>query len=355
MRRRALRSARCLSLVAVCLSAGVASSASAAEARYLYVLDCSARVQKLDMTTGRTTASTALAQRSTLVPTHGDAANSVPDGCATYGAAYSAKAHLLYTVAPLTGSFHGTPRRYRVLTFRLPGLHAGPVIDLQEAYGDEDAPQLAQDAGVITVSGGGRTRRTDGDHFVAGAGRGARIAGQPSSEWHRPVSSLSGSGRYRRAGCERGRRRVHPAGARGRRRAGAVHPEGDAAYATVNAGARTFTPLAIPFRTVDERVHLAPDGKAVVVQEARPGAVPGLAATHGSNGHARCRERKGRQGVDGILGRRLVPADGHAGGAVGVLSWRRDAAVAAHGRAASGRGRRPAARHRAGVLLRGPR
>ena len=354
MRRRALRSAKCLSLVAVCLSAGVASSASAAEARYLYVLDCSARVQKLDMTTGRTTASTALAQRSTLVPTHGDAANSVPDGCATYGAAYSAKAHLLYTVAPLTGSFHGTPRRYRVLTFRLPGLHAGPVIELQDAFSDDEAPVLEGDAGAIALSGAGRTWRLVGRHFIAvSAALRALPDSRPPTRTD-PFHQLDPS-RYRMADDGLSARRDNVAytpleragavvlvqfiGSGGRR--GVCHRE---------SARKDVHPVGDP---VPDGRRARPPGAGRQGRRRAGGASgrsAGAGGHHRSHGRDRCRERQGRPGVDGVLGGRLVPADGHAGGAVGVLSWRRDATAAAHGRAASGRGRRPAARHRAGVF-----
>lgn len=105
--------------VAAALSCAIALGASSAPAtgRYLYVLNCEAQLDKLDTVTGRKVTSYDLAKRTPLVP---KIVGSL-DGCLAYQVRYDAATALFYTVVPkqVQSKADGT-KDYRVLAFTVP-------------------------------------------------------------------------------------------------------------------------------------------------------------------------------------------------------------------------------------------
>jgi hypothetical protein len=252
--------------------------------RYLYTLNCDATLEKFD-TLSRTKVSTSdLAKHSRLIPTHGDQANSVVDGCATDGAAYQAKNAMLYTISPTTGSIEpGAIRHYRILSFHLPDLKPGTVISLPGKYDDDESPTLISErSGEVGIITHGHYNRIANGHLIP-----AKMPSLPSelpgsrlpksddtfyelnlSTYHSNDASLTkGMDKLSYKAFERSGDFVLIR---------TILPRQGQTWIVADTASRNLTSLSLPFNTTDSSVHLAPGGKFVLVQEASysPARVP---------------------------------------------------------------------------------
>jgi hypothetical protein len=149
---------RCIVPLAVLLVGALACHPRTTPARYLYVVTCDARVDKLDTTTDRKIGAYELAQRTgnqTLIPP----VVGTLDGCLAYQAVYDPKASIFRTVVPVEvqPKADGT-KDYRVLAFSVPDLQwlntasAGTNLDAPPRVEGETAgpPQTDLDLSAFT-------------------------------------------------------------------------------------------------------------------------------------------------------------------------------------------------------------
>jgi hypothetical protein len=113
---------RGLTPAAILLAVATGCQTQAAAPRYLYVVTCDARVDKLDTVAGRKMASYDLAKASGeqhLIPS----AEAGMDGCLAYQAQFDAAVSAFYLVAPVQASIKpdGT-KDYRILSFSIPAI-----------------------------------------------------------------------------------------------------------------------------------------------------------------------------------------------------------------------------------------
>lgn len=265
-------------LVAMMVTSGIYGSGqkkdlAKASPRYLYILNCGATLQKFDTFSRHQISSSNLAKHSKLIPTHGDQANSVVDGCATYGVAYQSETSMLYTVVPTTGSVEeGGFRHYRILSFHLPDLTPSGVIELPGKYNEGDIPILKTDGsaevGIIDHDG---HRRILHGRLVAANTTSDPMDGYPStSNALRPEVNLSS---YHSTNV----------GSASNNKAPAYTPvlrSGDTVllqflpadegwlWAVANTATHRLTRLDLPFQTTNNSVYLIPGGNATLAQEA---------------------------------------------------------------------------------------
>src|SRR5271170_3101079 len=117
--------------------------------RFLYVVSCDARIDKLDTTVGRKVDAYDLAKRTgkeQLIPVvHGPLA-----GCLSYQALFDVQASVFYTAVPLADQPKpdGT-KDYRVLAFSVPGLQLVKRMSGGESL--DAPPHLRLDTGVAKI------------------------------------------------------------------------------------------------------------------------------------------------------------------------------------------------------------
>lgn len=241
--------------------------------RYLYILNCGAILQKFDILARHQLSTSNLAKYSKLIPTHGDQANSVVDGCATYGAAYQADTSTLYTVVPTTGSIEeGAFRHYRILSFRLPSLAPADVIELPGKYSEGEIPILKTDrsaqVGVIEHDG---YRRILHGHLVPANTISDPMDSYPSTSSALPPEVNLSS--YRSANEASATNNSVPAYTPVLRSGDIVLLQFLPAdrgwlWAAANTRIHRLTRLDLPFQTTNNSVYLIPGGDAAVAQEA---------------------------------------------------------------------------------------
>jgi hypothetical protein len=166
------------SVLAALIACAAACHTQPASPRYLYVVTCDARVDKLDIVAGRKVASVDLTQvpgAKQLIPDAGDAL----DGCLAYSPNYDVKSSTLYVAAPVqpTNKPDGT-RDYRGLGFSIPdlklvknlsaltGLSKPPRIEILSSpvLSDEPAftpPPSLDLSGYAPANDAGRNQRID--------------------------------------------------------------------------------------------------------------------------------------------------------------------------------------------------
>jgi hypothetical protein len=125
--------------LAVLMATGTACRQEPPAPRYLYVVTCDARVDKLDTSTARKEASYDLAASalSAILP----AGNQAVDGCLAYHSVFDAEEALLYFVSPTQAQANpdGT-QNYRVLGFSVPSMKL--VKNLPAGANQSEAPHL---------------------------------------------------------------------------------------------------------------------------------------------------------------------------------------------------------------------
>ena len=90
--------------------------------RFLYVITCDGRLDKIDTLGSEKKVSVHLAERTGKLRLIPDAGGTL-DGCLTYGAAFDARRSVVNTVAPVTAEpLPDGTRNYRALSFSVPGL-----------------------------------------------------------------------------------------------------------------------------------------------------------------------------------------------------------------------------------------
>lgn len=282
------RVASCILLIALVAMRGMCGAAQSKtltekSPRYLYILDCVATLEKFDLLSRKRLSTVNLAKHSTLIPTHGDQANSVVDGCSTYGAAYQAKTAMLYTVSPTTGSIEeGAVRHFRILAFRLSDLKPAAVINLPGKYDYDDSPTLTTDrSGQIGVIAHNHYSRIEHGRLIP-----ASMPSMPSDlPGSRPPSGdhtlyeLALSAYHSTDAQLTGRtdKIAYQAFERSGDTVLIKVPLFKQGWVWVVADAATYhlTHLNLPFHSTDDSVHLAPGGKVILAQEASysPGRV----------------------------------------------------------------------------------
>ena len=134
-------------LLAAILSTTALGPAGAQEGRYLYVVGCGARVDKLDVAEGHKVASFDLAAAAKAIPS----GPGPLDGCLANQAVYDSKSSIFYTVVPLQAETKPNDAKdYRVLGFSIPALK---LVYSQPAGDDlKDAPRIeASPAGGVKI------------------------------------------------------------------------------------------------------------------------------------------------------------------------------------------------------------
>jgi hypothetical protein len=249
-------SLHCGAALLVC-GLGMHAQAPAVSFRYLYILNCSAHLQVFDMTTRERKKEVDLGRLSRRVPMHGDAASSVVDGCSTYGMAYEPSTSLLYTISPSTGSVRDGMRRFRLLSFHVPGLQPAASVDLPQALEDGDVPVVFKNAsGQIAIRVHDHVSHVAGGKLVAGTtDNGHDLFG------YQGLVSVQDAHELERSGS-------------------AVLIEstlhnGGPMFLVANSAMKHLVRLDLSFLTTASNIHLAPGGKAVLAQEASAGSIPG--------------------------------------------------------------------------------
>lgn len=264
-----------LSLVGTSSDYGNAQTKALTEAstRYLYILNCDATLQKFDTLSRKQIFTSNLAKYSRFIPTHGSQANSVVDGCSTFGVAYQAKTAMLYTVAPTTGSMEpGAVRHYRILSFRVSDLKPAIVINLPGKYDADDSPTLTTDrSGQIGVITHNRYSRIAQGRLVPADWPSDLPGSHPPtsddtfyeldlSTYHSSDAQLTGhTDRLAYQPLERSGNAVL-----------IKVPLSKQAWGWVlaDAATRRLMHLNLPFHSTDNSVHLIPGGQVVLEQEA---------------------------------------------------------------------------------------
>ncbi len=132
------------------LLAACSQKAEITSERFLYVVDCEARVDKLDTAEGKKLATITLAEQSPLVPKVPSAQSGL-DGCIAESVLHDATAKQVHVIVPTTTRVDSNGKRdFQWLTFALPEWNF--VSAKPAGAGLEQPPFLQSDAsGVISV------------------------------------------------------------------------------------------------------------------------------------------------------------------------------------------------------------
>lgn len=210
--------------------------------RYLYVLTCDGRLDKLDTVENKKTASADL----TKLP--GEAAlpsaEGAYDGCLAYQALYDADASAFYTVAPLQASMkeNGT-KDYRVVEYSLPQVR-------------------------LIKSTPAATNATEPPHLEL-SNSGIRLT--PAAEWH-PPSQFVFSGFA--PGEAAGNQLIEASGDRALLRLFGANPA-QVLLGVADTQAKTLVRLQNTPPTAAANAHLTPGGAAVLIEEVTRSQKPG--------------------------------------------------------------------------------
>lgn len=232
--------------VAVLLLLGAWSSLPQTETgRYVYVVTCGGRVDKLDSIEARKTQSVDLAKaegNEHLIP----AVQGVLDGCLSYQALYDGKASAFYTIAPVQAEpkADGT-KDYRILEFSVPALRL--VKSFPAGSNQQEPPHLR----------------------LIGADREPRAV--PAAEWS-PRTDVDLSD-YGPEHSKSPNQILEASGGSALLRMFTANPS-ELALAVADARKKTLTRLRSLPSTVAPDAHLAPGGQYVLVEETTEGEKP---------------------------------------------------------------------------------
>jgi hypothetical protein len=225
-----------LTPVAILVAVATGCQTQAAAPRYLYVVTCDARVDKLDTIARRKMASYDLAQASGeqhLIPS---AAGSF-DGCLAYQAQPDPAASAFYVLAPVQAAIKpdGT-REYRILGFSIPAI------------------QL-----IKNMPAG--SNLTDPPHLDLGPGGVPRTV--PATEW-RPQTDIDLS-TFAPARAKLGNQIIESSGDRALLRIFTADPK-ELKLAVANTKSNTIATLESPPPTTALNAHLSPGGDVVMIE-----------------------------------------------------------------------------------------
>lgn len=268
----------CLLLLAACC-AGQTPSAAAKPGASLYILNCAAQLQRVDLGSGRAAAPITLAMPSLPKGKVHNDADAAVDGCATYGAV--ADGEVLYTLAPVPGTETEDGRHFRLLGFALPTLRQTSSLDLDRVFPDglfrEGAEPIlrAGAGGAMLLSGHGKLMRWSGGGFVPG-GEDPTIL--PGSSVDADGKAMLNPGVYALAGLQDPGRPVpydtlESSGTQVLIRL--VFSNGFE-YGVADTQNKRLVRLQVPFGTTEQGVHLAPGGRTVVAQQGSYGKIAGV-------------------------------------------------------------------------------
>ena len=117
--KTSLRLAVFACFAALALTLGCTSKEAATSERFVYVIDCEARVDKLDTVAAKRVASIALSEKSALVPKVASATAGL-DGCIAESVLHDAAGQVNVLVPTTTRLDQNGKRNFQVLTFALP-------------------------------------------------------------------------------------------------------------------------------------------------------------------------------------------------------------------------------------------
>jgi hypothetical protein len=225
-----------LAPVAILMAVAAACHTQATTPRYLYVVTCDARVDKLDTIAGRKMASYDLAQDSEAKQLIPSAAGGF-DGCLAYPAQLDAAASAFYFVTPVQALAKpdGT-RDYRVLGFSIPAIQL--VKNMPAGSSLTDPPHLE-------ISPGGLPRTL------------------PNSEWRPPTDIDLSTFAPNRA--KLGNQIIESSGDRALLRIFTADPK-DLMLAIANTKSKTIATLQSLPPTTALNAHLSPGGDAVLIE-----------------------------------------------------------------------------------------
>ena len=230
-----------ISLVALLLFGALSSPPQTAAGRYVYVVTCGARVDKLDTIAEKKSRSFDLAKsegNERLIPV----VQGALDGCLTYQAIYDANASSFYTIAPVQAEpkADGT-KDYRILEFSIPALRL--VKSFPAGSNQDNPPHLV---------------------FTAAAREPRAI---PAAEWS-PRTDLDLS-EYAPDHAKSPNQILETSGAAALLRMFTANPR-QLAFAVANRQTKALIRLREVPSTVAPDVHLAPGGNYVLIEETTP-------------------------------------------------------------------------------------
>jgi hypothetical protein len=247
-----------------------------ASPRYAYVTDCFGTLSKLDLVEGRMLSRVELQRKTKLVPASGDVSQSTIDGCAVYGGAYARRTNLLYMLAPATGSYQPSGRRFRLLWFHLPEVTLQGSADLPGTVQEQDEPALE-----VTMK--------EDDGVLVHAGQWLLLSGKQLAKTSAPASTTPPHVQQQADGFWQ----VDISGYRTRSLKASVsltaellQQSGNTSLlwmpgksAVVLSSPTTIEGIDPGFPTTEDSVQLTPGGKTVVAQESNPVGSIGLHVT----------------------------------------------------------------------------